>query len=448
MQSVTVIGGGLAGCEAAWALAERNFRVKLFEMKPKKYTPAHHYEGLGELVCSNSLKAARISSACGLLKAEMRILGSLILEAADSSAVPAGGALAVDRKKFSDYITEKITSHPNIELISDEITSFPEKNTLIATGPLTSEKMAAAIAEKCGGGLSFYDAAAPIVSADSIDMTKAFYATRYGKGGADYINCPFNREEYESFYQALVTAETVPLKPFEQQAALNDCAEKNSGCEGEKITVYEGCMPMEVLAKRGAESVRYGCMKPVGLIDPRTNHRPWAAVQLRKENVEGSAYNLVGFQTNLKFPEQQRVFRMIPGLENAEFLRYGVMHRNTFLNSPLLLTSRFMLKDSDNIYFAGQMTGVEGYVESAMSGIIAGQSLAGALQGRPALILPKTTMCGALCNYVTAENKNFQPMGANMGLLPPLNEIIKNKQERYEKIAERALKDLKNVLIG
>lgn len=448
MQSVTVIGGGLAGCEAAWALAERNFRVKLFEMKPKKYTPAHHYEGLGELVCSNSLKAARISSACGLLKAEMRILGSLILEAADSSAVPAGGALAVDRKKFSDYITEKITSHPNIELISDEITSFPEKNTVIATGPLTSEKMSAAIAEKCGGGLSFYDAAAPIVSADSIDMTKAFYATRYGKGEADYINCPFNREEYESFYQALVTAETVPLKPFERQAGQNAYAEKNPEGERDKITVYEGCMPVEILAKRGAESVRYGCMKPVGLIDPRTNHRPWAAVQLRKENVEGSAYNLVGFQTNLKFPEQQRVFRMIPGLENAEFLRYGVMHRNTFLNSPLLLTSRFMLKDSDNIYFAGQMTGVEGYVESAMSGIIAGQSLAGALQGRPALILPKTTMCGALCNYVTAENKNFQPMGANMGLLPPLDEIIKNKQERYEKIAERALTDLKNVLIG
>ena len=447
MQNVTVIGGGLAGCEAAWALAERNFKVKLFEMKPKKYTPAHHYEGLGELVCSNSLKSARISSAGGLLKAEMRILGSLILEAADNSAVPAGGALAVDRKKFSDYITEKITSHPNIELISDEITSFPEKNTVIATGPLTSEKMAAAITEKCGDCLSFYDAAAPIVSADSIDMTRAFYATRYDKGEADYINCPFNREEYESFYEALVTAETVPLKPFERQAASKRNAHENFEGESEEITVYEGCMPVEVLAKRGAESVRYGCMKPVGLIDPRTNHRPWAAVQLRKENIEGSAYNLVGFQTNLKFPEQKRVFRMIPGLENAEFLRYGVMHRNTFLNSPLLLTSRFMLKNSDNIYFAGQMAGVEGYTESAMSGIIAGQSLAAALEGRPALILPKTTMCGALCGYVAAENKSFQPMGANMGLLPPLDEIIKNKQERYEKIAERALTDLKNALM-
>ncbi len=447
MQNVNVIGGGLAGCEAAWALAERGFKVRLFEMKPKKYTPAHHYEGLGELVCSNSLKAARISSACGLLKAEMRILGSLILEAADNSSVPAGGALAVDRKKFSDYITEKINSHPNIELISEEITEFPESNTIIATGPLTSEGMAAAIAEKCGDCLSFYDAAAPIVAADSIDMTKAFFATRYDKGEADYINCPFNKEEYERFYEALVTAETVPLKTFEQRNFEVDNsigATTNADSENcsEKITVYEGCMPVEVLAKRGIESVRYGCMKPVGLIDKNTGHRPWAAVQLRKENVEGSAYNLVGFQTNLKFPEQQRVFRMIPGLENAEFLRYGVMHRNTFLNSPKLLNNRFMLKESRNIYFAGQMTGVEGYVESAMSGIIAGQSLARALNGQPPLNLPKTTMCGALCNYVAAENKDFQPMGANMGLLPPLEEAIKNKQERYERIAERALKDL------
>ena len=472
MQEVTVIGAGLAGCEAAWALAERGFKVKLYEMKPQKYTPAHHYEGLGELVCSNSLKAARPGSASGMLKAEMRILGSLILEAADNSSVPAGGALAVDRKKFSDYITEKINTHPNIELICGEITEFPEKNTVIATGPLTSDGMAAAIGERCGDALSFYDAAAPIVSADSIDMSRAFFATRYDKGDADYINCPFNKEEYERFYEELINAETVPLKSFDKRdydiegtdeqcdhdaEGANQRHDRNTETNSEtnnesanntpeKITVYEGCMPVEVLAKRGAESVRYGCMKPVGLVDPNTGHRPWAAVQLRKENVEGSAYNLVGFQTNLKFSEQQRVFRMIPGLENAEFLRYGVMHRNTFLNSPKLLTNRFMLKNSDNVYFAGQMTGVEGYVESAMSGIIAGQSLARALTGQPPLPLPITTMCGALCGYVAAENKDFQPMGANMGLLPPLEETIRNKQERYEKIAQRGIEELKRIV--
>lgn len=449
---VTVIGGGLAGCEAAWALAERGFSVELYEMKPKKYTPAHHYEGLGELVCSNSLKSARISSAGGMLKAEMRILGSLILEAADNSAVAAGGALAVDRKKFSDYITDKIKNHPNIELISEEVTALPEGNAVIATGPLTSEGMAEAIGKSCGNSLSFYDAAAPIVAADTIDMTKAFFATRYDKGEADYINCPFNKEEYERFYNALVSAETAPLKEFEQrQRSLSsdnssEAASDTLPDEGsQKITVYEGCMPVEVLAKRGIESVRYGCMKPVGLIDPRTGHRPWAAVQLRKENIEGSAYNIVGFQTNLKFPEQQRVFRMIPGLENAEFLRYGVMHRNTFLNSPVLLDNRFMLRGSKNIFFAGQMTGVEGYAESAMSGIVAGQSLARRLLGQAPLRLPKTTMCGALCNYIETENKDFQPMGANMGLLPPLEEEIRNKQERYEKIARRGIDSLINI---
>ena len=428
MSKLTVIGAGLAGCEAAWALANSGFKVALYEMKPKKYTPAHHYEGFAELVCSNSLKAARVSSACGMLKAEMEILGSLILEAASHTSVPAGGALAVNRRDFSDYITEKIKSHPNIEVVSEEVTEFPEKNTVIATGPLTSDLMAKAIGEKCGEYLSFFDAAAPIVTFDSIDMTKAFFATRYDKGEADYINCPMNKQEYEDFYNALVNAETVELKEFEKQGP----------------TVYEGCMPVEVLAKRGAESVRYGCMKPVGLIDPRTGHRPWAAVQLRKENTEGSTYNLVGFQTNLKFPEQQRVFRMIPGLENAEFARCGVMHRNTFLNSPKLLNSRFMLKGSENVYFAGQMTGVEGYVESAMSGIVAGQSLARSLKGLPPLNLPAVTMCGALCNYVEAENENFQPMGANMGILPPLEEHIKNKQERYEKIAQRGLEAVIN----
>ncbi|MBD5104878.1 MAG: methylenetetrahydrofolate--tRNA-(uracil(54)-C(5))-methyltransferase (FADH(2)-oxidizing) TrmFO [Ruminococcaceae bacterium] len=428
MDEVTVIGGGLAGCEAAWALAERGFRVKLYEMKPKKYTPAHHYEGLAELVCSNSLKASRINSACGMLKAEMRMLGSLILEAADSAAVPAGGALAVNRERFSDYVTEKIKAHENISLISEEVTDFPRSNTIIATGPLTSDAFAEAIQKRCGSPLSFYDAAAPIVSAESIDMSKAFFATRYDKGEADYINCPMNKEQYEAFYNELVSAETVPLKEFE------------------KLNVYEGCMPVEVLAKRGAKSLCYGCMKPVGLTDPNTGHRPWAAVQLRKENTEGSAYNLVGFQTNLKFPEQQRVFRMIPGLENAEFLRYGVMHRNTFLNSPGILNDRFMLKESDGVYFAGQMTGVEGYIESAMSGIVAGQSLARRLMGQEKLNLPKTTMCGALCSYVEAENADFQPMGANMGILPPLEEHIRDKQDRYLKIAERGLEDMRNAI--
>ena len=426
--NVDVIGAGLAGCEAAWALANRGFQVRLYEMKPKKRTPAHRYEGLAELVCSNSLKAARVGSAAGMLKAEMRLLGSLILEAADSTAVPAGGALAVNRERFSDYITGKICSHPNIMLISEEVCEFPERNTVIATGPLTSEGMAAAIRQRCGDTLSFYDAAAPIVTFDSIDMSRAFFATRYGKGDADYINCPMNKEEYERFYEALVTAETVPLKDFED------------------LTVYEGCMPVEVLAKRGAESVRYGCMKPVGLTDPNTGHRPWAAVQLRKENTEGSLYNIVGFQTNLKFPEQKRVFGLIPGLENAEYARYGVMHRNTFLNSPLLLDRHFMLKGSQNVFFAGQMTGVEGYTESAMSGIVAGISLAKQMSGENELVLPDTTMCGNLCRHVSTENRDFQPMGANMGMLPPLDEHIRNKQERYEAIAQRGLNDLRNAL--
>lgn len=425
MNKATVIGGGLAGCEAAWALAERGIKVTLFEMKPNKRTPAHRYNGLAELVCSNSLKAARINSASGMLKAEMRILGSLILEAADKTAVPAGGALAVNRELFSDYVTEKINFHPNITVVSEEITCFPENDTVIATGPLTSDKMAQAIREKCGDTLSFYDAAAPIVTFESIDMTRAFFATRYDKGEADYINCPMNREEYQRFYNELINAETAPLKEFED------------------LTVYEGCMPVEVLAKRGEESVRYGCMKPVGLTDPRTGHRPWAAVQLRRENAEGTLYNIVGFQTNLKFPEQKRVFGMIPGLENAEFARYGVMHRNTFLNSPLLLDGRFMLKGSENVFFAGQMTGVEGYVESAMSGIIAGISLAKRLLGEAELVLPDGTMCGALCRHVSTENKDFQPMGANMGILPPLEENIRNKQDRYEKIAVRGLERLK-----
>ncbi len=425
---VNVIGAGLAGCEAAWRLANSGYQVDLYEMKPVKYTPAHHYKGFAELVCSNSLKASRIESAAGMLKEEMRLLGSIVMEAAAATSVEAGGALAVNRTDFSDYITEKINSHPNINVICGEVTEFPTENTIIATGPLTSDTFADVIYTKLGKALSFYDAAAPIVTAESIDMTKAFYASRYDRGEADYINCPFTKEEYEAFYNALVTAETAPLKEFED------------------LTVYEGCMPVEVLAKRGIESVRYGCMKPVGLTDPRTDRRPYAAVQLRKENKEGTLYNIVGFQTNLKFGEQQRVFRMIPGLEQAEFMRYGVMHRNTFLNSPQLLTEQFMLRDNSNIYFAGQMTGVEGYTESAYSGILAAMHLIRNIEGKPLLSLPLTSMGGALSRHISTETKNFQPMGANMGILPEIGERIKDKQAKYAKIAERGLKDFKAVM--
>ncbi len=423
-----VIGAGLAGCEAAWALANRGTEVTLYEMKPAKMSPAHRYTGFAELVCSNSLKASRVGSAAGMLKEEMRMLGSLVMEAAAHTSVEAGGALAVNRTDFSDYITDKIRSHPRITVNEREVTEFPAENTVIATGPLTSESFADVIYEKLGKALSFYDAAAPIVTAESIDMSKAFLASRYDKGGADYINCPLSREEYEVFYDALVNAETAPLHEFDD------------------LTVYEGCMPVEVLAKRGADSVRYGCMKPVGLTDPRTGRRPYAAVQLRKENREGTLYNIVGFQTNLKFGEQKRVFGLIPGLENAEFMRYGVMHRNTFLNSPALLDSGFKLKGSANIYFAGQMTGVEGYTESAASGIIAGINLYRALNGQAPLTLPCTCMTGALAAHVSTENADFQPMGANMGILPELGTHIKSKQERYEAIAARGLKDLENAL--
>lgn len=427
--NVKVIGAGLAGVEAAWQLANKGFDLTLYEMKPRKYSPAHHYKGFAELVCSNSLKAARVGSAAGMLKAEMRMFGSLTMEAADATQVPAGGALAVNRELFSDYITEKITNHPNINVISEEITEFPEENTIICTGPLTSDAFAETIKAKCGLPMSFYDAAAPIVTAESIDMTKAFFATRYDKGDADYINCPMTREEYEAFYNELVNAESVPLKTFEN------------------LKVYEGCMPVEVLAKRGIDSVRYGCMKPVGLTDPRTGRRPYAVVQLRKENNEGTLYNLVGFQTNLKFGEQKRVFSMITGLENAEFMRYGVMHRNTFLNSPQVLDSHFMLKGSKNIFFGGQITGVEGYTESAMSGIIAGFELGRLLSGKEMLDLPRTTMTGALLNYISDETvKDFQPMGANMGILPPLEKNIRDKQLKYSAIAERGLADLEKLL--
>lgn len=425
---IKVIGAGLAGTEAAWRAANSGYGVDLYEMKPAKYSPAHHYSGFAELVCSNSLKAARLGSAAGLLKEEMRLLGSLTMEAAAATAVEAGGALAVNRTDFSDYITEKISSHPNINVISEEVTEFPEENTIIATGPLTSDVFAEVIYNKLGKALSFYDAAAPIVTAESIDMNRAFAASRYDRGEADYINCPFTKEEYEAFYEALVSAETAPLKEFED------------------LTVYEGCMPVEVLAKRGIDSVRYGCMKPVGLTDPRTGRRPYAAVQLRKENREGTLYNIVGFQTNLKFGEQQQVFRMIPGMENAEFMRYGVMHRNTFLNSPQLLDARFCLKGSRNIFFAGQMTGVEGYTESAMSGILAAMHLIRSLENKPEKVLPATTMSGALSRHISTETADFQPMGANMGMLPPLEKRIKDKQEKYMIIAQRGIEDFKAAL--
>lgn len=434
--TVKVIGAGLAGCEAAVQLARRGFDVELHEMKPQKYSPAHKYHGFAELVCSNSLKAARVDSACGLLKEEMRRLGSVILQAADSTAVPAGGALAVNRTEFSDEVTRLVQSYPNIRIIEGETTEFPKENAIICTGPLTSDALAEKIRGVCGEGLSFYDAAAPIVTADSIDFTKAFFQTRYDKGDADYINCPMDKEEYEAFYNALIAAESAPLKEF-------DRPEEKSG-----MKVYEGCMPVEVLAKRGIECVRYGCMKPVGLTDPRTGKRPWAAVQLRKENREGTLYNIVGFQTNLKFGEQKRVFSMIPGLENAEFARYGVMHRNTFIDSPRLLDCHFMLKGSGNVFFGGQITGVEGYVESAASGIVAGRALADRLCGKAPLVFPKTTMLGALCAYISDESvTQFQPMGSNMGILPALDYVGKlKKQEKYALLSERAIRDLDGAL--
>ncbi len=439
---VKVIGAGLAGCEAAMQLAGRGFEVELYEMKPKKYTPAHKYEGFAELVCSNSLKSSRVDSACGLLKEEMRRFGSVICAAAEKTAVPAGGALAVDRYAFSDEVTRIVRSQPNIRIVSEEVTEFPESSAVICTGPLTAGAFAEKIRERCGNYLSFYDAAAPIVTAESIDFSVAFYQSRYDHGGADYANCPMNKDEYDAFYNALINAEGAPLHEFdvpEEAPEIKEC-----------LKVYEGCMPVEVLAKRGYDSVRYGCMKPVGLIDPRDGKRPYAAVQLRKENAEGTLFNLVGFQTNLKFGEQKRVFSMIPGLENAEFARYGVMHRNSFLNSPKLLDEHFMLKGSDGVYFGGQITGVEGYVESAASGIMAGRALADRLQGKEPLDFPDTTMMGALARYISQSwSCNFQPMGSNMGILPPLMEEFRGKdakERKHKALSDRALADLDKVL--
>ena len=429
---VTVIGAGLAGCEAAYTVAQQGIPVTLWEMKPEKYTPAHRHGGFAELVCSNSLKARRIESAAGLLKEEMRRLGSLCVPVAYGCAVPAGGALAVDREKFSAEVTRRIEEHPLITVKQGEVTAIPEEGVVIvATGPLTSEPLAKAIADLCGGGLSFYDAAAPIVTADSVDMNSAFRASRYDReesGEGDYINCPMNKEEYEAFHAALVTAETAPLHEFD------------------KLHVYEGCMPIEVLAKRGSDSIRFGPMKPVGLRDPHTGHRPWAVVQLRAENAEGTLYNLVGFQTNLKFPEQKRVFGMIPALKNAEFMRYGVMHRNTFLNAPELLDAAFRMKSRPTLLFAGQMTGVEGYMESAAAGILAGLNACRMVRGQEPLILPRDTMMGALAAHVSTPNADYQPMGANFGILPTLETHIRDKKMRYAALAQRALESLDRVI--
>lgn len=433
MSGIRVIGAGLAGCEAAWQIAGAGVEADLYEMKPEKYTPAQRSENFAELVCSNSLKAERVESAAGLLKEEMRRLGSLLMPCADLCRVPAGGALAVDRNEFSALVTEKIRSNPLIRVHTEEVTRLPGDGVaVVATGPLTADTLAGRISELCGGCLSFYDAAAPIVTAESLDRERVFSASRYGRGGDDaYLNCPMNKEEYERFYGALVSAERAPLHGFDA-----------AGPE-----VYEGCMPVEVMAGRGPDTLRFGPMKPVGLRDPRTGHRPWAVVQLRREDAAGSLYNLVGFQTNLKFGEQKRVFGMIPGLENAEFVRYGVMHRNTFLNSPLVLSPDFSLRSDPGLFFAGQITGVEGYMESAASGILAGVNAVRRVRGQKTAVLPETTMTGALSRYAAEGGEGaFQPMGANFGILPPLDPPVRDKRERYAALARRALEDLGRAL--
>lgn len=432
MNKITVIGAGLAGCEAAHKLSSLGFSVRLCEMKPEKRTPAQKSDGFAELVCSNSLKAMRLESAAGLLKEEMRRLGSVTMEAAEKTSVAAGGALAVDRELFSEYITEKIKSDPNIEIVTGEVTELPSEGiVIVATGPLTSDALAESLRQKFGGTLSFFDAVAPIVTTDSVDMDRVFMGARYDRGEADYINCPMERDEYDAFYDALVSAERAPLHDF-------DVADPK---------VYEGCMPIEVMAGRGRDTLRYGPLRPVGLIDPHTGRRPWANIQLRKENAAGTMYNIVGFQTNLKFGEQKRVFSMIPGLEHAEFVRYGVMHRDTFMDSPRLLSRSLSLKSEPRLFFAGQFTGVEGYTESAATGILAGINAARFANGEEPLVLPPETMLGALVNYITDESVgNFQPMGANMGILPPLEKKIRHKDERYAALAERAIAGLEAVL--
>ncbi|MCL1796066.1 MAG: methylenetetrahydrofolate--tRNA-(uracil(54)-C(5))-methyltransferase (FADH(2)-oxidizing) TrmFO [Clostridia bacterium] len=419
MNNPIVIGAGLAGCEAAWQLASRGVPVTLIEMKPLEKTPAHVMDGFAELVCSNSLRSDRLTNAVGLLKEEMRRLGSLVMRAADQSRVPAGGALAVDRVLFSATVTDALRANPNVSVVSLVATEIPDSNAIVATGPLTASRLAEAIAERFGN-LSFYDAAAPIVTAESIDMRKVFRQSRYGRGD-DYLNCPMTEPEYDAFFDALLRAETAPVHGFEEKR------------------VFEGCMPVESLARRGRLSLAFGPMKPVGLTDPRTGKRPFAVVQLRAENAAGALYNLVGFQTRLTFPEQRRVFGMIPGLENAEFARFGVMHRNTFIRSPGALDASFRVIGSDNVYFAGQITGVEGYVESAASGLVAGLSLAARFRGGVPPVFSPETAIGALCRYVSTEVRDYQPMNVSFGLIEPYPGRIRDKVKRYEAISERAL---------
>lgn len=430
MPRINIYGAGLAGCEAAWQAAGRGVKVRLFEMKPNKKTPAHHSNGFAELVCSNSLRSDCISNAVGLLKEEMRRFDSLIMQAADATRVPAGSALAVDRTKFSQYITDRIRNHPNIEVVEKEVCSLEEGIvTVIATGPLTSDAMAQFITGELGcGKLHFFDAAAPIVDAATINMDVAFFASRYDKGDADYINCPMNKEQYDAFWQSLTTAEEAQLKEFDKESQKD-------------VKVFEGCMPVEVMARRGYDTLRYGPLKPVGLIDPRVGEESYAVVQLRKENREGTMFNLVGFQTHLTFPEQRRVFRMIPGLENADFLRYGVMHRNTYLNSPGLLDNTYAMTARPDVFFAGQMTGVEGYVESAGSGLLAGINAANRALSKDKLTLPEETMLGAMAGYVSHGGVGaFAPMNANFGIVNPLGYRVKGgKVAKNEKLAERAL---------
>lgn len=429
---INVIGGGLAGCEAAYQIAKRGIKVNLYDMKPYKKSPAHHSDKLCELVCSNSLKAARLESAAGMLKQEMRMLDSLLMKCADRSSVPAGGALAVDRDIFSNLVNDEINKNEYITVINEEVTEILEGITIVASGPLTSDSLSEKIKESFGDSLSFYDAAAPIVRFDSVDMSKAFFASRYDKGdGDDYINCPMNKEEYDAFYDALISAERAPVHDFD---VMNP-------------KVYEGCMPIEVMAQRGHDTIRFGPMKPVGLVNPATGHRPWAVLQLRKENSAGVMYNLVGFQTNLKFPEQKRVFSMIPGLENAEFVRYGVMHRNTFINSPEILNSNYSVKENNKLFFAGQITGVEGYMESASSGLMAGINAAMRYLGKETVTLPEYTMIGSLARYISDPTvKKFQPMGANFGVLPELIDRPRDKKERAKAYSDRGFQSLEEFI--
>ena len=424
MKKVTVLGAGLAGCECAWQLAKRGIEVRLYEMKPNKMTPAHTSEYFAELVCSNSLRSDELTNAIGLLKAEMRKMGSLIMESADSNRVAAGGALAVDREGFSRYITEKIKSCPNIELVSEEATDFPEGELVVATGPLTSDALAEKLEKLCNcTGLHFYDAVAPIVTLESVDMDSAFFASRYDKGTADYVNCPMNEEEYKAFVKELVSAKEAPVHGFDDGG------------------VFEGCMPVEVMARRGEETLRFGPLKPVGLRDPRTGKDNYAVVQLRRDNADGTIYNLVGFQTHLTWGEQKRVFSMIPALKNAEFVRYGVMHRNTYLNSPQLLDRYYRLRSEPRISFAGQMTGVEGYVESAASGMLVGIETAARLLGLEPVNFPQETAIGALGLYISGGSVgDFQPMNINFGIITPLGYRVKGKRNKNAEISARSLK--------